>query len=137
MTTLLANTLARLRVCRDAGLPVSHELLSDAAECLERVADADARRAQRDAMIRRAALLLPSAPVHTQAGALASEAKVMARTWHVLRSRSPDSPETVRACLHAAGLHAKLPASKRQFDRILREESAADIVGRSHVSAIC
>ena len=119
--SLIADTVARLRVCQAAGLPVTDDLLSDAVECLERVTDAALLRARRDELIRRAALLLPVAGPYQQAATLAGEAKAMARTWHLLRSTPPAVPlSTPRDCLHAARLLADLPESQRQFYRLLR-----------------
>lgn len=120
MGSLIADTVARLRVCQAAGLPVSDELLNDAVECLERVTDAALLRAKRDELIRRAALLLPVATPYQKATALAGEAKAMDRTWHLLRSVPPAQPlSTPRECLHAARLLADLPESQRQFYRLL------------------
>lgn len=121
MGSTTADTLARLRVCKAAGLPVSQDLLNDAVECLERVTDAALFRAKRDELIRRAALLLPVAAPYHQAAALVGEAKAMARTWHLLRTLPPAKILTTpRDCLHAARLLAELPESQRQFYRVLR-----------------
>lgn len=121
MTSLASDTLARLRVCRASGVPVPPDLHDDAIECIARITDATIMREKRDALIRRAALLLPAGPPHKKAAALAGEAKAMARTWHHLRARQPgDALDTPRACLHAAALRAPLPASQRQFYRVLR-----------------
>lgn len=121
MGSITADTLARLRVCQAAGLPVPDDLLSDAVECLEKVTDAALLRARRDELIRRAALLLPDATPYQQAAALATEAKAMSRTWHLLCQQSPgQSLSTPRECLHAARLLAVLPTSHRQFYRLLQ-----------------
>ena len=129
-----AGTLARLRVCLAAGRSPSPELLADTIAHLELFSDAAELRAKRDALIRRAALLLPAAPPHRKAYLLAQDAKAMTRTWHLLRSREPAAPYgTPRDCLHAAGLLARLPASQRQFYRVLISE-AADMSGYGVVS---
>jgi hypothetical protein len=134
VASLTVDTLARLRVCRDAGRPLPTDLLDDAIACLERGADAAQLRARRDALLRRAALLLPPAPPHRLAAMLAAEAKAMARTWHILRAHEPAPPYcTPRACLHAAALCARLPESQRQFYRVLRS-AGADTAGRGVVS---
>ena len=128
------ETLTRLRVCLEAGRPPSPDLLSDAIECLSQYSDAADARSRRDALIRRAALLLPPSPAHRKATLLAREAKILARTWNVLRSREPSLPYcTPRDCLHAAGLLARLPASQRQFYRVLISQ-AADMSGHGVVS---
>lgn len=120
MGSLIADTVARLRVCREAALPVPLDLLDDAMECLERVTDAALLRARRDEFIRRAALLVTEKSVFRKAAVLADEAKAMSRTWHLTKSHLPDGvPSTVRACLHAAAHQAELPFSQRQFYRVL------------------
>ncbi|AMU99417.1 hypothetical protein [Xanthomonas citri] len=120
MAPRIADTLARVRVCRDAGLPITDELRNDIVECLEQAAGASALRRQRDMLIRRAALLLPPAGAWRQAEALADEAQQLARVWHVMRNRpAACEPATPRACLHAAGLLAALPKSQRHFHRVL------------------
>lgn len=124
MSSRASETLARLRVCRAAGLPVPPDLHDAAIECLERISDATILREQRDSLIRRAALLLPPQSKHQVAAALATESRAMYRTWHVLRAREPREPlNTTRDCLHAAALRAKLPQSQRQFYRVLVERA--------------
>ncbi len=123
MESVSAATLARLRVCLAAGRAPSPALVADAIDCLEKISDAGAIRARRDALIRRAALLLPDARPHRKAFMLAQEAKAMARTWHLLQAREPDSAYgTPRDCLHAAALLSRLPESSRQFYRVIRSE---------------
>ncbi|TXH66599.1 MAG: hypothetical protein E6Q88_11685 [Lysobacteraceae bacterium] len=122
MASRAAETLARLRVCRDAGLPVLPELAADAIEVIEQFLYAAELRDRRDAMIRRAALLLPDpdAKPYTRAGLLLQEARAMNRTWNILRSKPPENElSTPRACLHAARLYAELPGSQRHFYRVL------------------
>ena len=131
-----ADTLARLRVCLAAGRPPSPDLLADTIAQLAQFSDAADLRAKRDALIRRAALLLPDAPPHRKAAQLALEAKAMARTWHVLQSREPLPPyETPRECLHAAALRSRLPESQRQFYRVLQAHQA-DTGGHGVVSGV-
>lgn len=136
LATLAANTLARLRVCRDAGQAIPSDLVADAITCLEAVADAAVLRVKRDELIRRASLLMPPAPPHRLAEVLAAEAKAMARTWPILRARQPREPyQAPRDCLHAAALLAPLPSSQRQFYRVLRAGAlSADMEGSSDVS---
>lgn len=134
MGALVADTLARLRVCRDAGLSAPPDLRDAAIECLERYADAEQARAQRDSLIRRAALLLPPAAPYRNAGVLACEAKAMNRRWHELRTRPPQQPfGSLRDYLHAARLLSELPSSQRQFYRVLQAANA-DILEAGHVS---
>lgn len=134
--TSLADTLARLRVCRDAGRALPADLIDDAIVHLERIEDAAVMRARRDALIRRAALLLPPGPPYQLATMLAREARALSRTWHVLQTREPKMPyQTVRDCLHAAALRASLPASQRQFYRVLQAANA-DTAGHGYVSEV-
>lgn len=134
MTSHLATTLARLRVCRAAGVAISPELRDEVIECLERLADASLARARRDELIRRAALLIPDASAYSRASRLAAEAKVMARTWHILQSRpAAEQLDTPRDCLHAAALLSRLPESARQFYRVL-QATPTDIDGHGDVS---
>lgn len=119
---LAIDTAARLRVCRDAGVSASPELLADALRCLETIVDDTSRRKRRNVLIRQAALLLPQTSAHARAGRLASEAKVLARMWHLPSWRqSPEQPATPREYLIAAAAVAELPASQRQFHRVLSE----------------
>lgn len=134
MASQVADTVARLRVCRDAGVPVPPALRDDAIACLEDTIDAALLRTSRDDLIRRAALLLPFGTPHQKATALADEAQAMSRTWHLLRSRPPAVTFTTpRDCLHAAALRAKLPESQRQFYRVLRA-ACTDIARHGVVS---
>lgn len=118
-----ADTLARLRVCRDAARQVPPDLLHDAIVTMERFVHTGMMRQRRDALIRRAALLLPEGRPYTRAGLLLHEARTMNRTWHLLRDRLPDpEPASPRACLHAAQLLAPLPQSQRHFYRVILED---------------
>lgn len=116
------DTLARLRVCRDAACQVPPDLVIDAIAVIERSLHTETLRARRDELIRRAALLLPDteARPYTRAGMLLQEARAMNRTWHILRAQPPQLDQcTPRACLHAARLCAPLPESQRHFYRVL------------------
>ncbi|GGA70671.1 hypothetical protein GCM10011521_05950 [Arenimonas soli] len=114
------DTLARLRVCRDANRGVPADLVSDTIEIIEALVESESLRARRDALIRRAALLLPADRPYAQAARLLEEQRTMNRTWHLLRGTQPSpTPDTPRACLHAAALYAPLPRSQRHFYRIL------------------
>lgn len=116
------NALARLRVFQDSGLPLPADLQDEIVACLEELAGSRTRRQRRDALIRRAAILLPPTGDWQRAGDLLAEAQQLARVWHLMRNRAPETePATPRACLHAAGLVAALPKSQRQFHRILCE----------------
>ena len=118
-----ADTLARLRVCRDAGRHVPPDLLCDAIVVMERFVHTGMLRQQRDALIRRASLLLPEGRPYTRAGQLLQEARTMNRTWHILKERMPDpEPASPRACLHAAQLLEPLPESQRHFYRVIAED---------------
>lgn len=122
MASSAADTLARLRVCRDAGRAAPPDLVADAIEAIERSLHTEMLRGRRDELIRRAALLLPDADArpYTRAGLLLQEARTMNRTWNVLRTLPPESePGTPRACLHAARIYAPLPESQRHFYRVL------------------
>ncbi|MFC3715593.1 hypothetical protein ACFONC_05460 [Luteimonas soli] len=137
MGTIVGDTLARLRVCRDSGLATPPELRDAAIECLERYADAEQVRAQRDTLIRRAALLLPPAAPYRTAGVLACEARAMNRRWHELRTKLPQQPfGSPRDYLHAARLLSELPTSQRQFYRVLLAANDADMVGAGGVSEV-
>lgn len=116
------DTLARLRVCRDAGRSAPPDLIADAVDAIEGFLRTDTLRDRRDALIRRAALLLPDGRPYTRAGLLLQESRAMNRTWHILR-QSPPEPvlATPRDCLHAARLIAPLPESQRHFYRVLSE----------------
>lgn len=119
-----SETIARLRVSVAAGLPPPPDLVADVLEFLERDEGAASRRAKRDALIRRGGMLLPPDRAYAKAARLASEAKALQRTWHILREREADTaPATVRACLHAAALHERLPQSHRQFYRVLKRRA--------------
>lgn len=120
MTSLASDTLARVRVCRTAGLPFSSELQEHIEQCLEQMVSPASLRGRRDVLIRRAALTLPAASLSQRANMLVDEAKQLGRVWHLLRNQPPEhEPATPRACLHAAALLAELPASARQFYRVL------------------
>jgi hypothetical protein len=134
VTSRVAETLARLRVCKAAGVPVPPDLRDEAIDCLERACDASLARQRRDELIRRAALLIPDTSAYRAAEALAAEAKVMARTWHILQARpAAEQLCTPRDCLHAAALLGRLPESARQFYRVLRA-APTDIDAHGSVS---
>jgi hypothetical protein len=134
VTSHVATTLARLRVCKAAGVAISPELRDEVIVCLERVADASLARRRRDELIRRAALMIPGDSPYFRASRLAEEAKVMARTWHILQGRqASEQLHTPRDCLHAAALLCKLPKSARQFYRVL-QAAATDISASGCVS---
>lgn len=121
MTARISETLARVRVCRDGGLPITEDLRNDIVECLEQAAGAGTLRRRRDTLIRRAAMLLAPAGAWQHAGELAREAEHLSRVWQIMRHRTAESePTTPRACLHAAALLATLPISRRQFYRVLQ-----------------
>lgn len=116
-----ADTIARLRVCKAAGVPVCPELIAAALDHLERDEGMAKLRARRDALIRRAALFLPSESSYKQAERLAGEAKAMNHNRLLRRTRSLDpDPVTLQGCLHAAAMIDHLPTSQRQFYRVLR-----------------
>ena len=109
-----ATTLARLRVCRDAGVPVPPDLLDAAIMLAERLLSARERKQLRDRELRLAALILPANDaLWTKAGQLLKEARAMAR-------RRPASiADPVRLHLHRADELGGLPSSQKQFLRIL------------------
>lgn len=120
VSRLTTDTLARVRACIGAHLPASPDLMADIEQCLGEVVGAAALKGRRDMLIRRAALLLPPAEPYAQAGALAREAKALARTWGASGCRRVvDEPTTPRECLQAAAQLAGLPESQRQFHRVL------------------
>lgn len=120
MRSLAAETLRCLRRCREENRPTPPHLIDDAIECLRRVTDADVVRAERDALIREAASLLPPAPPYRRAGLLKAEAAAMERVWHTLQSHMPQTPYiSARDALHAARLMSELPDSVRQYYRLL------------------
>ena len=122
MRSFVAETLTRLRRCRDQGQPAPVDLCEDAIECLRRVNDAEVVRTERDALIRQAADLLPPAPPYRKAKMLLAEVRAMQRVWRVLVAQTPTYPPvTVRDALHAARLISELPDSERQFYRLLRD----------------
>lgn len=120
MVSRIDEALSRLRVCRAAGVAPSAELQDEILECLEATVGGAALRRRRDALIRRAALLLPTGSEFERAGVLSREAKNLSR----MRTRSSTTstvgePATPRECLYAASLLARLPGSQRQFYRVL------------------
>lgn len=116
-----ADALARLRVCRAAGLTIPLDLQEELLACLESQVSAGRLRQNRDALIRRAAMLLAPASDYQHAERLADEARQMMRTWSLLKTRPAEAePTTPRACLHAASLQAPLPKSVRQYYRVLQ-----------------
>lgn len=118
---LCADTLARLRACRSAGLSLPEDLISDIEDCLANAIDAATQRSKRDLLIRRAAVLSGEVGPYAQATALADEAKSMRRIWrNIGRTAPPIEPSSVRGYLHAAQLAAALPESVRQFYRVLQ-----------------
>jgi hypothetical protein len=124
MVNRIDEALSRLRVCRAAGVAPSAELQDEILECLEATVGGAALRRRRDALIRRAALLLPTGSEFERAGVLSREAKTLGR----MRSRSCTTatigePATPRECLYAASLLARLPGSQRQFYRVLTAQS--------------
>jgi hypothetical protein len=115
----LATTLARLRVCRDAGHAPDSLLVADAISLLEVTAGALFLRKRRNEHIRRAAALLDGS-TWKRASALFDASVTLARCWDRIRCNEPESG-TVRGELHCAALLAELPESQRQFYRVLRE----------------
>lgn len=113
----LAETLARLRVSRDAGRPPEPPLVAEAIRHLESVAGAAMARADRDKCIRRAAAFLDGS-AWQKANALRAESIALARAWKRLSQHTP-ARWTVQGELHAAALIDDLPGSQRQFFRVL------------------
>ena len=113
----LAETLARLRVSRDAGRPPEPPLVAEAIRHLESVAGAAMARADRDKCIRRAAAFLDGS-AWQKANALRAESIALARAWKRLSQHTP-ARWTVQGELHAAALIDALPGSQRQFFRVL------------------
>lgn len=116
MASEIVDALSRLRVCRAAALPIPEDLQDELILCLESVAGAAARRAERDQLIRRAALLLPESSQWGRAERLAREAKALARTRAVAGG---SGSVTARTVLQEASAHAALPGTARQFYRLL------------------
>ncbi len=109
-----ADTLARMRTCRDAGLPVPHDLADAVISLLELLLTASERRKMRNRELRLAALLLPANdPPWTKAGHLLKEARVMAR------SHLEPETGTVRMHLKRAARLGELPNCRKQLVRIL------------------
>ena len=115
-----AVALARLRTCRDAGLPVPTDLHDELITLLAGMMSAEERQQQRNRELRIAALLLPAdLPLWTRARLLHQEAKGLAR------ARRDSAVEPVRDRLRVAALYAALPGCQKQFARILAEDTAA------------
>lgn len=114
MSSRAADALARMRACRDAGLPISRDLLDDMIELAERLLSAHERRRLRDRELRLAALLLPACDSPwIKAGHLVKEAKALART------RRDVADGTVLAHLRKADSLGGLPSCQKQFMRII------------------
>lgn len=129
MPTSALETLARLRVCRAAGIAVPHDLQDAAIECLSKVAGHAELKARRDALIRRAAMALPPGGAYRNAEILAQEAKVIGRSRLApLSVGTHAEPVTARQCLLAASQILELPTSVRQYYRVI-QSSATDTKG--------
>lgn len=116
-----ATALARLRVCRAAGLPIPADLHDEVIECLAGIAGHAQLKAKRDALIRRAAMALPPAGSYRHAEILAAEAKAMTRVPRPVSGVIlPMEPVTPRECLFVASLALELPSSVRQYYRVLK-----------------
>lgn len=111
--------LARLRVCQSLGKPAPPELVAQLIQALSTEVRARGLLASRNALIRRAGLLLPGSNPSTQAATLLAEARRMRPT--ALVTVEGDSPATVRECLAVAATYGKLPTSHRHYLRILLE----------------
>ena len=121
MAASTTETLARLRVCRAAGVAVPGDLQDDVIECLSKLVGHSQLKARRDALIRRAAMALPPAGAYRKAEALAVEARAVARgRLSLLSDFGLDQPTTPRQCLFAASQILELPSSVRQYYRVIR-----------------
>lgn len=116
--SLLSETVARLRVCRAAGIHASPELVALALVCLENVADAEVLRAKRDELLRLAGRMVDGPSNWARAATLEVELKRLRRSRGLL-SQQPGPPFTPRACLHRAMLLSDVPGSRRQLYRII------------------
>ena len=136
MATLAEKTLSRLRTCRYAGLQVAPDLLDDVIFVFESVTRAQRLREERDAMIRRAALLYPDARPWELAALLSDEAKRLHRVRAPRQQPASHDvpPASVRACLQAAQFFHPLPASHRQFYRVLTGTATTDTPPAGDVS---
>lgn len=120
----LSDTLARLRVCRDARQPVAADLLADAVECLEAVSSAEMSRLRRDQYIRRAALMTGAPSMGRQAECLATEVAALPRRRGAAAVAAAGAePATVAECLAMASAFCPLPESSRHILRILKESA--------------
>ncbi len=111
----VADALARLRTCHEAGLPVPADLVGNVIALLARLLSAEERRQQRDLELRRARLLLPAndAPPFTVAGQLLAEYGAMKRT------RRQEEANPVRLHLRQAEVFCRIPGSQKQLASIL------------------
>lgn len=109
--------LARLRTCQSLGRPVSPELLAQLIDGLSGEVRARGLLASRNALIRRAGLLLPDGNPSAKAAALMAEAGRLRPV--ALVTVQGESPATVRECLAVAATYGKLPTSHRHYLRIL------------------
>lgn len=114
-----SDTLARLRVCREARIQIPDDLVNDAIEIIEQSCKASALKSERDRLIRLAAVLLPSgSSAWNQARQLLKEAGAMNRRRPIAAQGGEDLT-TVQGCLRAASKIRALPETDRQFYRII------------------
>lgn len=119
MRSRATETLARLRVCREARLQIPADLVDDAIDLIEQSCKVSALKVERDRLIRLAALLLPAGTgTWNQAKQLLKESNAMNRRRQTA-TQSVDDLTTVQGCLKAAAKNRALPETDRQFYRIL------------------
>ena len=126
MLSLAAACRMRLRDCLSRGRPVPQQLLEDCIEALGRVESRELVRERRDALIHLAADLLPPASPTSKARSLAALNAALSRAPVPSNWVAPESPTTPRDALRTAMLIADLPASARQYLRILELIGTSD-----------
>ena len=110
----VADTLARMRTCRAAGLPVPPDLADAVITLLEGLLSARERKRLRDRELRLAAMLLPANDSPwAKAGHLLKETRALARM------RRPTAGHPIRTHLQEAAKLGELPTCQKQFVRIL------------------
>lgn len=112
------EAIARLRVCYEAGVSPSPDVIEPILAHFAAADRAAQCRIERDAGIRAAAALLDGA-TWGRAQTLRKEGALLNLQWQDVQHQPP-LRGTVRGELHRARLFAPLPASDRQYLRILQ-----------------